>query len=312
MFDDDHLCPTRINSLRGLSPANMKTPSFAVREDACSHHLTSILRACLSGCHTNWTRDMTRWSRRTRLPPCIVAEFPDAAWDWTFLSLNSAIPIHFILACQHLRWDWTCVSRRLDVTQDVVDRNPDVTWDASALRARLIDCSDIIHPLEPAHQDDVGMANAITEMAEQKTLTCDTLRANLHLPLDFGALSRYKSVHDVVFERTDLPWNWSVVSIYADIDRFFTHPDLLDPSQIVLAGLGASLRRHLAAVVTVQSAYRTWKARRHVAAIRLQRAFVRAYWDPGYIVCKRRLKRNVRDWGLDEGDGVARKRVKVA
>jgi hypothetical protein len=156
-------------------------------------------------------------------------------------------------------------------------------------------------------------------MAKFGTLDAATLRANIHVPLNFAYLSIYSMAEtlDIAMEFPELGWAWNYLSTDASIEQHFAfaHTGRLDAWRLSVYSctLGAGLLRRLRAAVEIQCAFRQWRARRVAAAIRIQRQFARAYWDPARAICGRRLARNARAWGLSsqgesegevEGEGV--------
>jgi hypothetical protein len=251
------------------------------------------------------------WSKSKVLPSRALDEYPEAAWDWVALSSNDyAIDIGYIVRNPSKTWNWVLVSNRNDVTKETILANPGVPWSRATASALGVDIGPQSAP------DGVGMAEESPVESEEETvariralatrglLDYETLRANIHLPLDFGyvSLRRFKAVLEVALEHPDLPWIWrwlsTDVSIEEHLNHFNSHVDFdpvhLTPSSVLRPGLAKRLR----ATIEIQCAFRVWRACRVVAAMRIQGGMCRAFWDPARTMCRRRLSRNASKWGL--------------
>lgn len=236
------------------------------------------------------------WSTRSWVPERALQEFPDAAWDWTALSKNVAVAsLEFIDATSRsLPWDWCAVSARPDVSPDAVERLSAIPWRCSILRAKEVASSSAQLDL-----DEDELVRFIHHEADTGKADPELVRRNVHLPLDFRRLSCCASLHDLAIETPELGWDWVRVSIYATADRFAEHPDLFDVKHMIAGRrLSPNAQRRIAAAVTLQASVRRWSARRLVACLKIQRAYMQARFDPRFAMCRSRLASLSQKWGM--------------
>ena len=243
------------------------------------------------------------WSSRGWVPEWAVEQYPNIGWNWDALSSNSeAMSLSFVAkTAQTLPWRWECVSARPDVDSRSIADHPSIPWNAAVLHLNDIVCDHVnCDPFTSRVMNVDDMVNYVHKQAKMRTINPDLVRRNMHLPFNYRLLSDCSLLHDLAIEFPDLGWDWTVVAIYAHVDRFVDHPDLFDP-EFLITGRHISPHgsRRICAAVAIQCAYRCWRARRFAACLRIQRAWTKARYDPDHAMCRARLTTFASVWGME-------------
>ena len=267
-------------------------PSDAPSETASPAHSATASPAELAA----------EWSARRWLPQWVPETYPHAGWDWAALSSNvNAMSIAFIMKTREtLPWDWYRVSGRPDVTARVVACYSGAPWDAAVLIERGVAPAPANAVVADDDDDDDDDAAVVRREAyagranEARIRRCiDALE-----PSDFDLLSPFTELHGLAIERADKPWNWTTVSIYADLERFAERPDLFNAKYIAVPVASEDAARRFAAARAIARACRVWCDRRNAAARTIQAAWVHARLDPDRAMCRRFMRRAASEWGF--------------
>jgi len=75
----------------------------------------------------------------------LILEYPGKGWNFTYLSSNPNISLHFILTHQHrFKWDWEKITERFSKNDfQLVFENLDLPWDFSYVSQFIQDLSKI-------------------------------------------------------------------------------------------------------------------------------------------------------------------------
>lgn len=153
------------------------------------------------------------------------------------------------------------------VPLDIIKRNPQLPWNESILKYR----TNLLHDLDASvHYADFGFL-------------LETLVANPDLPWDWTAITNKSEVTlEVVAKYPHLPWNKEVMARkYCTVDDIRTRPkDWMPAEWRVLYEELFTFKKEIEEFAV-----------RHMAAWRIQRAFLKAYYNPNMLICQRRIKR---------------------
>lgn len=118
-------------------------------------------------------------------------------WSWMCLSLNSSIPISFILKFPTASWDWKLVTCRAQPEEIIYYKS--IPWDYASLSMHT----------------------------NQTRFPFKYIYENPDRPWDYSNLSQRDDVDiEMVIEYPERNWNWSCLSKYVHFDQIVKYPDL--------------------------------------------------------------------------------------
>jgi hypothetical protein len=245
------------------------------------------------------------------IPLETIMESPDEKWDWVAVTKRKDITIGLIETHMDYPWKWELVIARDDFTWDMVKRHPGHDWPYYSL----------------SHQR--GVRWDVIEMLIDKPWDFDTLSRNVNIPFElvkrtphkwnilhvvrysgvpeweFMAISpntrwNYKSMSarvpwDVVLKLVNHPWNWKTLSTRNDL------PLRALASRANLPWVWHHISKHplVTADFVANHFWLPWVKQivqsrfdKELAAIKIQRWWLRLYYTPTSDVCLRRLMRD--------------------
>jgi hypothetical protein len=201
----------------------------------------------------------------------IIKKNIDLPWCWESISLNLKITSQVLSTNQNLDWDWDNLSGNESITEDILIDHKDKPWDYGELsNCRNITKEFVLNnPDKPWNYDHLGYNNII--IADEIT-NWYIISKNLEISFEFilehinkfirdgdwEYLSRNNNItYEYVSNNRNLPWDWSVLS---------GNKNMLD----------------------IEVEFKL-KAREHMAAYKILQYWLRSYYNPEYLICKRRL-----------------------
>lgn len=263
-----------------------------------------------------------------------VLQHPHLPWSWSGVSCNSNVTEDIVSARPDLPWDYACLARNTSISFEFILQHADKPWDVAYVSQRkgmdfertwqqfpwmwnLVSSNPHVRlefvmaqPALPWHWVSLSINHAIPidgmlrhrelpwvwSIASMRSDLADqVVGSNMDLPWSWALLTDNDCIScDFVAMHPDRPWQWRYMFLkkrmsYSFYDRF---KDLLPPVESVAC---YSARTFLRASASARVAY----ARRHMAAWRIQRAWMRAFYNPAHPVCRARLQREFHQIPLD-------------
>jgi hypothetical protein len=204
-------------------------------------------------------------SMHKNIGPDIILGNPNMPWKWKEVSKNPNIPLAFIMENKlSISWDWMFVSSHSELTLDVILENMDIDW-----YWYFVSC----HP----------------------NITWEMIQAHPELPWDMDGICHNKNVKFDVHMRRREAGNFIDWVIFCH-NTNITYSDVMDNPFIPWSWL--YLSANPAILLSEKEKYTI--ICKYFAARKIQGAWRRAIADPNYLVCRRRLLRELE--GLDLGN----------
>jgi len=221
-------------------------------------------------------------------------------WKWSFASLSTSIPLYIIDNNPHKAWNWSWISTRYDLTEEFILRHPDKSWETIKFSNSF--SKDLVISLHYLDWDWFSI--------ELKTyFHWDIVRAHPQKHWDWVGLSTIKNIPSDVF-LDNMEKSWSIRNVCKNIiilekDRvrireienielkyMLIGNDLpLDdntPAFDIFSGPGGEKRE--------QEMF-LYHARRHIAAIRIQKIWTRVAYDEKHPIGERiQLRKFFNSW----------------
>lgn len=243
-------------------------------------------------------------------------------WVWEAVSTNPNVRAHVVARRADLPWDWFRLAHNAAFVQDLWKEN-DAEGSAkdrgspSSPSWRVAMRSAVLRRIVPATADEnddhvveqQSFGNASHRWSKSLNATWDEIRAHPQFPWHWGALSANPhTTWERVCERPEAPWDWSMISGNPRIGWEHVQAAPHAPWNWSIM----SLNPNMSWTVVVENLDRPWDfsmlcffastltptdeelcsaVRRCCMVRRIQRAFLRAYYDPSHPLCRRRLRR---------------------
>lgn len=258
----------------------------------------------LDNLHLAWC--WSRLSCNTNVTENVVDQYPSLPWDYEFLTRNPRISFEYIKkhkdkawdivflsehkgrdfqeTVQDFQWHWAIVSRNTNLTLQFVLDHLDLPWRWEFLSVNCgIFLQDMLkHKELPWNWSLASMRSDVTEAIVEQ---------NLDVAWSWSLLTdNQKITCAFVARHSTKPWQWQHIMLKKQMSYEFYEKfkGMLPPT--------ASIACHNACVfLRVTESDRWAYGREHMAAWRIQQAWLRAYYNPEYSVCCKRLKRDCID-----------------
>jgi hypothetical protein len=201
----------------------------------------------------------------------IIVDNLDQAWNWNHISFNLKITSQ-VLSTNH-NWNWHHLSYNNSITDEILLDHPDKPWDYACLSSSRNNISKefvLNNPDKPWDYDLLAYNNNI--IIKDKITDWSMLSQNLDLSFEFIKKNIDKFIrsgnwfflsinnnltYELLNNNRNLPWNWGALSV---------NDNMLD----------------------IEVEYNK-KTRLYLAAYKIQQYWLRAYYNPEYLICQRRL-----------------------
>jgi hypothetical protein len=225
----------------------------------------------------------------------IVMKFKDKPWNWYLLSDSDNLDWNIILKYIDLPWNWNLISLNLKVTSLILSTNQNWNWNYLSYNKSITDEILQDHLDKPWNWDNLS-SNC------QNSITKEFILNNPDKPWDYNKLGYYNVI--IIDKIT----NWRIISrncnlsfefILEHINKFIRDGDweyLSRNNNITYEYV--SNNRNLPWDWSVLSGNKNMldievefklKAREHMAAYKILQYWLRSYYNPEYLICKRRL-----------------------
>jgi hypothetical protein len=191
-------------------------------------------------------------------------------WNWNYLSYNKSITEEILLDHKNKPWNYSKLSSsRNSISKEFVLNNPDKPWDYNKLAANNIIIIDKITDW-----------NLVSEK-----LSLDFIKENINLfttDQSWRCISRNENMNfDFILEHKDKPFDWITISY----SNYITY-EIVSKNRNLPWDWGALSGNKK--MLDIESEFKL-KAREHLAAYKIQQTWFKAYYNPEYLICKRRL-----------------------
>jgi hypothetical protein len=293
--------------------------------------------------------DWTILSERMCMKDVVAYHEVHAPLQWDILSVH--ISLSDVLENPDLPWHYSSLSARLDLHPEFVNSLSDKPWPSYVKRWALSPPVPLsIEPIQADLVYEPGIAEWMSKFcvdidfvrkhidadwnfsALSKSNTKLAIELSIEFPekaWDFNTISwGLKSVDPVMRQRVfefavanpniayttgvsfhapkcfilaNPDYNWCKHAMSLSEPKFTTH---------YYSDYEDDIRVH--AVVQIQSMFRRYKAMRRVAVLRIEKAFIRATYDPNYVLCRRKMKRCANEYGTIDSDERVQKKRKIS
>jgi hypothetical protein len=181
----------------------------------------------------------------------IITNLPELNWNWQRMSSDNIIDYLF-KNFPDKPLDYYNLSSNRNITWNIVQDNPDKPWDYNELSRNPNITWDII-------QDNPDYFNGSWDFVSYNTnITSQIIQDNLDKPWSYYRLSHNPSItFDIVKNNLDKPWNWDFLSCNENMFDIDTSKE----------------------------------EREYMAVFKIKQYWLRSYYNPEFLICKKRLKR---------------------
>jgi hypothetical protein len=194
-------------------------------------------------------------------------------WNWNHLCYNKSVTEEILIDYKDKPWNYTNLSQNKNISKEFVLNNPDKAWNYNILAYnniiimdKITDWNTVIHntklPLEFMKEniDLFTTEQHWQQLSMNKNMNFDFVLEYKDKPLNWFQISYSNCItYEIVNNNRHLPWNWNSLS---------TNQNMLD----------------------IEVEFKL-KAREHIAAYKILQYWLRAYYNPEYLICQQRLLR---------------------
>jgi hypothetical protein len=244
----------------------------------------------------------------------IVIKYKDQDWNWDFLSNSQNLDYNIILDHIYKPWNWDKISLNLKITSPVLSTNYNWNWNIlsknnSITEEILLDHKDkpwnysklsssiskefvLNNPDKPWDYNKLAANNILIikdkitdwSMVSEK-LPLDFIKENINLfttNYSWRCITRNENMNfDFILEHKDKPLDWITISY----SNYITYENVSDNINLPWDWGALSGNKNM---LDIESEFKL-KAREHLAAYKIQQTWFKAYYNPEYLICKRRL-----------------------
>jgi hypothetical protein len=207
----------------------------------------------------------------------VVENLPDLYWNWYALSnisnitkilvnnwnkswnwdiLSKNIPWSIIRDNPDKPWNWNILSTNSSITWNIVQDNLDKPWN----RPMLSTNSNITFDIVFNNRDYFD--GLWSNLSSNRNLTAKIIQDNPDKYWNYSELSHNLSItFDIVKNNLDKPWDWDILSWNENMFDIDTSKE----------------------------------EREYMAVFKIQQYWLKAYYNPDYLICKRRLLREFKN-----------------
>jgi hypothetical protein len=245
--------------------------------------------------HQNWNWDYL--SESENLDYNIIVEHIYKPWNWDKISLKLKITSQVLSSnTTNHNWNWNILSQNNSITEEILINNPDNPWNWSKLSScrNSISKEFVLNNPDKAWDYNILAANNI--IIKDKITDWDLVSQNLEMSLEFikenidlfmteqqwRYISRNKNIDfDFILQYKHKPLNWFDICL----SKYITYEHVSNNRNLswdwgVLSGNKNML--------DIEVEFRL-KAREYLAAYKIQQYWFRAYYNPEYLICQKRL-----------------------
>ena len=224
----------------------------------------------------------------------LVEKFHDKPWDWEYLSSRSDIDLSLLYKFPNKSWDWKgmMIYRPLVVMQLIKDF-PDKPWYYESIaknKSIKMNWDIVYNTIEKwdiqtlfynhGHNWDLVIKFPDKWSKSWKSLSkivdWDTLQKYPDLPWDFKIICKKSDIpwNMVIKTASILNWNWGILSNHYSLKLELVKRHAKYPWNRFV------IKKRFDFLID-----------EYMAIIKIKRAWLRAYYDPQYVICRNRLKR---------------------
>lgn len=220
-----------------------------------------------------------------------VIDNPDIPWDYRGLSYNPNITWDIILENIDKPWSWFMLSYKKGLTADIVKKCIDKEWHIYGIyRQDNMDWDTLQRLFSGGSERWHWSWHAASA---SPSVTCDIVRDNIDKLWDWSSLSVNPNIDwGFICEHVENEWDWQMLSNNVNITWEIVR-DNLDKEW---GWYAISCRGDM----LLSDAERVKIAREYMACRVIQRAWRECVANPWYMVCGRRLMREIGDWRVVE------------
>jgi hypothetical protein len=194
-------------------------------------------------------------------------------WNYRELLYNKSLTCDMISELPDLPWDWYIMDLKPNLTLEFIQKHIDKPWNFESLTHNIVITAEFVLKNKDKPWDwwSVGYKTDITmdiiKNNPDKLWNWDIINSNSNIPINDIPLVHIK--WNIISRRNNLKWNiiennfdkslvWNTIRII----------DILDVEDELLKRL-----------------------RKYMVAYKIQQYWFRAYYNPNYLICKKRLSR---------------------
>jgi hypothetical protein len=66
-----------------------------------------------------------------------IENHPELPWNWKYISQNPTITLDFVLKNHNKRWDWSRLTLNSAITREDIKNHPELPWDHDYVKLRF-------------------------------------------------------------------------------------------------------------------------------------------------------------------------------